>query len=196
MQVRSLGKRFRFIGAAILVLLFANHVAAQSGTGTVHGQVTDPSGAAVPNATVQVIDGSQHATATTTGRDGSYEVKGLAPGSYTVRANAAGFDEYQSAAIEVAAGRNQKLDLPLSIHVEQQKVEVSADSGSQLSVSPENNAGAIVLSGKDLDQLSDDPDQLQSDLEALAGPSVGPQWGPDVHRRIHGRATSAEILHP
>ena len=54
---------------------------------------------------------------------------------------------------------------------------MTAEGGAQLSVSPENNAGAIVLSGKDLDQLSDDPDQLQSDLEALAGPSVGPNGG-------------------
>ena len=61
--------------------------------------------------------------------------------------------------------------------MEEQKVEVTAEGGEQLSVSPENNAGAIVLSGKDLDQLSDDPDQLQSDLEALAGPSVGPNGG-------------------
>jgi hypothetical protein len=42
-----------------------------------------------------------------------------------------------------------------------------------LSVSPENNSGAIVLSGKDLDQFSDDPDQLTSDLTALAGPAMG-----------------------
>ena len=46
-----------------------------------------------------------------------------------------------------------------------------------LSVSPDENAGAIVLSGKDLDALSDDPDELQSDLQALAGPSIGPNGG-------------------
>jgi hypothetical protein len=77
----------------------------------------------------------------------------------------------------VSAGQIQKVDLPLSIEVEEQKVEVTEQSGTQLSVSPDNNAGAIVLSGKDLDQLSDDPDELQSDLEALAGPSVGPNGG-------------------
>jgi len=160
----------------ILALFFANYAAAQSGTGTVHGQVTDPSGATVPDAMVQVIGPTQNATAKT-GRDGTYEVKGLAPGKYTLKADANGFDEYQSAEIQIASGQNQKLDLPLSIHVEQQKVEVTAEGNTQLSVDPANNAGAIVLSGKDLDQLSDDPDQLQSDLEALAGPSVGPNGG-------------------
>jgi hypothetical protein len=176
MQLSRAGRWFCRIGAVMLLLLFASHVSAQSGTGTVHGQVTDPSGAAVPNAAVQVTGAIQNATAKT-GRDGAYEVKGLAPGKYTVKADAKGFGEYQSAEIQVAAGQNQKLDLPLSIEVEQQKVEVTAEGGSQLSVDPTNNAGAIVLSGKDLDQLSDDPDQLQSDLEALAGPSVGPNGG-------------------
>jgi hypothetical protein len=44
-------------------------------------------------------------------------------------------------------------------------------------VNPSNNAGAIVISGKELDALPDDPDELQSDLEALAGPSAGPSGG-------------------
>jgi uncharacterized membrane protein YgcG len=152
-------------------------LSAQSGTGTVRGQVTDPSGAAVPDAMVQVIGKTGQASTTKSGRDGVYEVKGLAPGKYTVKADAKGFQEYQSAEIQVAAGQIQKLDFQLSIEVEQQKVEVTAEGGTQLSVNPENNAGAIVISGKDLDQLSDDPDQLQSDLEALAGPSVGPNGG-------------------
>ena len=37
--------------------------------------------------------------------------------------------------------------------------------------------GAIVIQGKDLEALSDDPDELQSDLQALAGPSAGPNGG-------------------
>ena len=39
------------------------------------------------------------------------------------------------------------------------------------------NVSAIVLKGKDLDALSDDPDELQSELSALAGPSAGPNGG-------------------
>src|SRR5207253_6504004 len=40
-----------------------------------------------------------------------------------------------------------------------------------------NNASSVVISGKDLDALSDDPDELQSELQALAGPSAGPNGG-------------------
>ena len=40
-----------------------------------------------------------------------------------------------------------------------------------------NNASAIVLRGADLEALSDDPDDLAEDLQALAGPSAGPSGG-------------------
>ena len=46
-----------------------------------------------------------------------------------------------------------------------------------MSTSPDNNANAIVIKGKDLDALSDDPDELQSELQALAGPAAGPNGG-------------------
>ena len=160
----------------LLAVICASGTRGQDNTATLHGQVTDPSGAAIPNASVHVVGPNQNATAQT-GRNGSYEVKGLSPGSYTVKADASGFHEYEKDAVGVAAGQNLKLDLPLSIQTEEEKVQVTAEGGEQLSVSPENNAGAIVISGKDLDQLSDDPDQLQSDLQALAGPSVGPNGG-------------------
>jgi uncharacterized membrane protein YgcG len=150
---------------------------AQTTTGALHGQVTDPSGAAVPDATVVVTSSTGQTSTAKSGRDGSYDVKGLSPGIYTVKVDAKGFQESNSDAVQITAGQVQKLDLPLTIEEEHQKVEVQAEGGAQLSVSPENNASAVVISGKDLDELSDDPDQLQSDLAALAGPSVGPNGG-------------------
>src|ERR1700749_672012 len=54
---------------------------------------------------------------------------------------------------------------------------VTDEAAAALSVDPAANAGAIVIQGKDLEALSDDPDELQSDLQALAGPSAGPNGG-------------------
>ena len=54
---------------------------------------------------------------------------------------------------------------------------VVTDSPVAVDVSPTNNAGAITLIGSDLDALPDDPDELQTDLTALAGPSAGPNGG-------------------
>src|SRR6202011_4801404 len=66
--------------------------------------------------------------------------------------------------------------LALMIAVDQQQVTVS-DQGAGLDTSPDNNASSIVIKGKDLDALSDDPDQLQDELNALAGPAAGPNGG-------------------
>src|ERR1700728_1868392 len=177
MKSRALTKLSRATAISIAVLFCAVGLVAQTTTGSLHGQVTDPSGAAVPGATVIVTSDSGHAATAKSGRDGVYEVPSLAPGTYTVTVNAKGFQQFNSDKLQIAAGQTQKLDLPLTIEEEHQKVEVQAEGGAQLSVSPENNASAVVISGKDLDELSDDPDQLQSDLAALAGPSVGPNGG-------------------
>jgi len=45
---------------------------------------------------------------------------------------------------------------------------------ARVDVDPSNNASALILKGADLDMLSDDPDDLASDLQALAGPGAGP----------------------
>ena len=47
----------------------------------------------------------------------------------------------------------------------------------QVELDPAKNAGALVLKQEDLDMLSDDPDDLQADLLALAGPAAGPNGG-------------------
>src|SRR6201999_493645 len=48
-----------------------------------------------------------------------------------------------------------------------------------VSVDPSQNAGAIVLNEADLDSLPEDPDDLEAQLEAMAGPAAGPN-GPQI----------------
>src|SRR6202047_176986 len=145
-------------------------------TGTLRGQVTDPSGAVVPSATVAVLVSGGQPHSVTTNRGGNYEIGNLAPGKYTVTANAQGFAVFVQNDVDVPAGQVAQFDIALDINVENEKVNVQ-EEGPQLDVNPSNNASAIVLSGKDLEALPDDPDELQSDLEALAGPSAGPNGG-------------------
>ncbi len=145
-------------------------------TGTLRGQVMDPSGAVVPSAAVAVLVSGGQPHSATTNRSGNYEIGNLAPGKYTVTANAPGFAVFVQNDVDVAAGQVAQFNVMLDINVEQEKVNVQ-EEGPQLDVNPSNNASAIVLSGKDLEALPDDPDELQSDLEALAGPSAGPNGG-------------------
>ena len=107
---------------------------------------------------------------------GVYEFKGLPAGSYTVTAVAKGFATDQEEGVNVVAGQVQQLDIGLQIQAEQEHVEVHEETPT-VDVSPENSASTLVIKGKDLEALSDDPDELQSELEALAGPSAGPNGG-------------------
>ena len=166
---------------AILTILLAGLASrplhAQTDTGTLRGQVTDPSGSAVGTATVIVTTPAGGAITANTNRDGLYEVKGLDPGQYTVKVIATGFTAFDRSDVQIAAGQVLKLDVKLSIETQEQKVTVTDQAAAALDVNPENNAGAIVIQGKDLEALSDDPDELQADLQALAGPSAGPNGG-------------------
>jgi hypothetical protein len=65
--------------------------AVQTGAGTIRGQVTDPSAAAVVGASIIATAPDGTSLAATTNRDGVFELKGLAPGKYTVEVIAKGF---------------------------------------------------------------------------------------------------------
>jgi len=174
---------FRPIRIVLLSLVFllslfpiAGNLDAQTPTGGLHGVVTDPSGGVIAKASVRLTSASGASQDTTTNRDGSYEFKGLLPGAYTVKAVAKGFALFTQGDVQIIAGQIQQLKIGLLIQVEEQKVEVT-DSTTKLDVDPSNNAGMVVLKGQDLEALSDDPDELQSELQALAGPSAGPNGG-------------------
>lgn len=149
---------------------------AQQRVGSLKGQVLDELGGAIVGAAVTAIDGRGVEKTAVTNDGGSYTINGLAPGKYTLRAINAGFAMYENAEVEIVAGKVQQLDLTLKVAIEEQKVTVAADS-RELSVEPENNAGAVVLKGEDIDALPDDPDDLAAALQALAGPSAGPNGG-------------------
>src|SRR5664279_611951 len=161
---------------SLFIVLLGSQLWGQTAGGSLHGQVTDPSGAAVTKADVQLVAADGEIATTTTSQTGTYEVKGLASGKYGIKITAKGFALYEVDGIDVAPGQSQKMDISLSIEVQQQNVNVS-DQAIGLDTSAENNATQMVLTGQDLDALSDDPDELADDLQALAGPSAGPNGG-------------------
>src|SRR5215813_6501107 len=150
--------------------------AAQTATGSLRGQVVDPSGAAVAGATVLVLPAEGPSITSKTNRDGSYEAKVLSPGKYTIQVFATGFAPFEAKDIVVTAGSTAVLNAHLSIEEQEEKVVV-ADSSTLLDASGASNANSVSLKGKDLDALSDDPDEMQDELTALAGPSAGPNGG-------------------
>lgn len=154
-----------------------SHASAASGshsqTANLHGEVMDPSGAIIPGASI-VLSGNGNTLTTTSKDNGNYEFHGLQPGHYSVTTTIEGFTPYEQHNLALTAGQNKSLNISLSLAVEQQQVHVSASDSSSIDTSPDTNANAVVIQGKDLDALSDDPDELANELQALAGPSAGP----------------------
>src|SRR5205807_9957130 len=105
-----------------------------------------------------------------------YSLAGIIPGKYTVRATASGFATFEQADVDFTAERSKQFDITLKVTIEQQKVTVTPDTPG-VNTEPENNIGAIVLKGTALASLPDDPDDLAAALQALAGPSAGPNGG-------------------
>ena len=176
MSPRSFRHVVLSIFSFLLLLFSAGPLHAQAPAGGLNGVVTDPSGGVIAKASVRLVNASGASLDAATNRDGFYEFKGLTPGKYTVKAVAKGFALFANEDVQIVAGQVQHLNIGLTIQIEEQKVEVT-DSPTKLDVDPSNNAGAVVLKDKDLEALSDDPDELQSELQALAGPSAGPNGG-------------------
>jgi hypothetical protein len=165
-------------GLAGLLILLGGLLssAAQAQTGSIHGTVTDPSGAVVPSASITLTSQDGTSKFAMSGGDGAFVVDKLEPGSYTLSVSAEGFAPFESLVVQVAAGKSVLQNIALKMPSETQNVTVS-DQGMSVDTSADNNASSLVIKGKDLDALSDDPDELQSELSALAGASAGPNGG-------------------
>ena len=189
MKFRPSVERNRLWLTFVAVVVFAGSLVAQPTAGRLRGLVTDPSGAVIPGASVSVKNASGLAIAVKSDGAGNYDVKNLTPGKYTVSVVAKGF-RAAAEEVEVSAGQDKKLDFPLEILAQEEKVEVESEA-AKVSVNPDSNASTMIITGKDLDALSDDPDELQSELQALAGPSAGP-----MAARFTSMVLQAGSFHP
>jgi hypothetical protein len=158
----------------LLAVLTAPYIHAQ--TATLRGAVTDESGALIPGARVSATANGSAAKTTRADQSGAYSFAGLPPGDYSVQAAAPQLVQAQPARIALKPGP-QVLNLMLRVASMSERVTVSDNGPPSVSTESANNASALVLRGADLDALSDDPDDLAVDLQALAGPSAGPNGG-------------------
>jgi len=167
----------RILTTCIILVSAAPRALRAQGTGGVRGRITDPSGAVVPDATIRVLaEPSGPTRLAKTKSSGVYEVRALPVGRYTITVTAPGFTPSVIKHVAITPGPMVTLDFHLAIALQAQKIQVHAHA-SALELSPASNATAVVISGKTLDALSNDPDEFQNQLAALAGPSVGPNGG-------------------
>ena len=159
---------------SFLLLLINLSVWAQT-TGSLSGQVYDSLGAVVIGANVIAVDANAKEKSVVTNKQGEFTINGLAPGIYTVRVVAPKFALYEQSEVEVKASEKSELTIALTIQAVNENVDINGDG--QVDNDPNNSAGTTVLKDKDLESLPDDPDELEAALQALAGPSAGPNGG-------------------
>ncbi|MGH9455283.1 MAG: carboxypeptidase-like regulatory domain-containing protein, partial [Terriglobia bacterium] len=107
-----------------MLMLFAATATAQTNFASVTGEVTDPNGAAVPNAKLTIRAPSMEFTRTTVSNgDGIYEFVGLQPGDYEVAVAASGFGpQVRKFTLEVS--QRLRLDMAMSLGQVKQQVQV------------------------------------------------------------------------
>jgi hypothetical protein len=139
-------------------------------TSAIVGQVSDASGAAVPGATVTVTNKETRLrrSAITDG-SGRFNFPQLKPGSYSVNAEAEGFEPQQNGAVSSALGQKQTVDFRLKIAESKQTVEISSEAPI---LNTENANTSTTLNAHALENLPNPGGDLTYPLQFAAGALV------------------------
>jgi hypothetical protein len=132
-QTPTAGRRSRRIASCFAVALAALLLAVvpsalgQGITGTITGNVTDPTGASVPGATVTITQIETNAVHTVkSSAAGTYSVPQLPPGHYTVKVDAPSFKGFQEANIVLTIDQIAQVNATLTIGVQTDVVDVTS----------------------------------------------------------------------
>jgi hypothetical protein len=164
-----------FVCVLLTMLLSTASMAQPRTDATLRVTVVDPSGAVIVGAgvtlrhtrdlpTASETDGS---TLDTTAR-GDVVFTTLEPGTFTIHVESPGFEPADVAGVRVRAGDNRR-EVKLKIAKLAETVQVGRDPRERAS-DPRGNAFATVLDQAQIDELPDDPDEMEQMLRDMAGP--------------------------
>jgi hypothetical protein len=159
--------------AAMLLGLLSWPSIALAQLATFHVTVVDPSNAVIVGAQVDVQPATSSPSAATrleSGARGEAVFTLLAPGRYTLRVESPGFEPYEARDVRLRAGSNTRT-VKLAIAKLAETVEVGRDPRERAS-DPRSDAFATVLGQAEIDELPDDPDQMEQMLKEMAGPGA------------------------
>ena len=159
-----------------LVLMLTAAAAAQIGTSTITGRVTDPTGAVVPNVKVLVVNtDTNFMFNATTNEEGLFRVQSLQPGPYRVTFQAGGFKRFVRPNIDLRTGDVLALDTTLEVGAVSDSIEVQAAAPL---LETETSAAGEVAEGKFLYTLPTFQRFTNSTLNYVPGMTdEGYTWG-------------------
>jgi hypothetical protein len=109
----------------------------------VAGNVTDPTGGAIANAQVRMIETERQAVhATVTNAQGQYVLPGLPVGPYRLEVRVSGFKDYAQTGIVLQVNNNVQINVAMQVGSLSEKVEVSATAS--MVETKENSISSVV----------------------------------------------------
>lgn len=141
----------RFLLISLVVLLCTLTAMAQIQNGQFAGTVTDPSGAAVPNAKITISNAATGLSVTATSNaTGAYQVSELPAGTYKVSIEAAGFKTFSDVGVTLNAGSTAHVDAKMTLGQTREIVEVTGESSQ---VNTEEAKLATTISTTQIENL-------------------------------------------
>jgi hypothetical protein len=151
--------RWLYLSVLLALILASVPLVAQKITGDISGDVTDSSGAVLPNATVTVKSAATGLTrSATTTSSGSYRVTDLPIGAYTVGVSAQGFKNMNQR-VQVVSNAVVRASFRMEVGSREETVTVQAEA-PLVDLSPNNNnyvdqqkIESVPLNGRDFNSL-------------------------------------------
>ncbi len=180
---------FRVLMALLVVAIACWSVTSLWGQaiyGSIYGQVTDSSGAAIPNATVTVKDVAKGTSVqTVTNSVGEYSVEHLIPDLYDISVAATGFRGAERQGIQVSADTSPKVDLKLDVGSATETVTVT---GEVPQLKTDRADVALVLNQKTVSDLPNSGRNFAS-LELLIPGTQVMGWSQNTAENPQGSPT-------
>ncbi|HTP67784.1 MAG TPA: carboxypeptidase regulatory-like domain-containing protein [Dongiaceae bacterium] len=161
------GWSFRWVILVLVVLLLPCLASAQEGT--ILGTVTDPTGSAVPNATVTILQLSTGTVRTYNTNDaGQYVAAGLPVGKYDVKITAPGFKTEEQHGVVLNVNDRDRVDAQMKVGAKTETISVEANA---LQVQSDSSEVSSLISGTQITELATNGRTLYSYVQLTTGAS-------------------------
>src|SRR5437879_8857898 len=157
----------RLIMVVSSILLASTLAHAQFDSGTIAGLVTDPSGAAIANATVTVTNvATSYKKVLQTDAGGSFSASAIPSGNYIVSAAASNFAEAKSPTISLNVGATVQVNLTLTVQAIQERIEIT---GTATTVDTSSSTAGTTLNSNQISNLPINGRDVMDFLEIAPG---------------------------